>query len=65
MLAAKWQVPEERHMSIQTGKWTKALTEPEQGVYANAESVKYGRPKFGETKSVCLVGNRLSSVKSC
>lgn len=52
-------------MSIQTGKWTKALMEPEQRIYVYAESVKYGRPKFGETKSVCLVGNRLSSVKPC
>lgn len=22
MLAAKWEVPEERHVSIQAGKWT-------------------------------------------
>lgn len=46
MLAAKWDVPEERHVSIQAGKWTKAFTEPGQGVYAYTESIKYGKDSF-------------------
>lgn len=46
MLAAKWEVPEERQVSIQAGKWTKAFTEPGQRVYTYAESIKYGRHTF-------------------
>lgn len=67
MLAAKWEVPEQRHMSIQARKWTKAFTEPGQGVYAYAESISYRRqfPSCGETKLVCLRGNRLSPIKPC
>lgn len=46
MLAAKWEVPEERRVSIQAGKWPKTFTEPGQGVYAYAESIKYMRHSF-------------------
>lgn len=44
MLAAKWQVPEERHVLLQTGKWTKALTEPEQGVMHMLKMSSMGDP---------------------
>lgn len=46
MLEAKWEVPEERLVLAQAGKWTKAFTEPGKGIYTYAKSIKCSRHGF-------------------
>lgn len=46
ILEAKWEVPEERLVLVQAGKWTKAFIEPGKGVYTYAESIKRRRHSF-------------------
>lgn len=42
MLEAKWEIPEERLVLAQAGKWTKAFTEPGKGIYTYAKSIRAG-----------------------
>lgn len=46
MLEVKWEVPEERLVLVQAGKWTKAFNEPGKGVYTYAKSIKCRRHGF-------------------
>lgn len=46
MLEAKWEVPEERLVLAQAGKWTKVFTEPGKGAYTYAKSIKCRRHGF-------------------